>query len=421
MKSSMFTLWLITGILSYAHKIPYIGRIIALFSFWYGRTTWWKILLKLRKLFVTFNAIIGVYMVFKVTGFSTDNLFAGFAGMGHTYFEILINFSKRLFHWFFDLFDHKVVPNLPGEGKPSFPKRFGENYWSPRGLDQSWNQSLPKLDKLSTDLFKSPFGINLNPTPWYKDLSTWLWIGGAITMAAGSLGIIYLGYKLTTDPGAIWSIFKSGGGTGPETNVTPATPPTDGVNPDTIQANIIIKSIKSIGKNLNKLNPYYWFLTPSDFETKHHEFILQQQSTNYDVRYYPFTEVNPYFNTLHKWRIAWLGENYYESEARRILAQSTLAGFIPQASDTVNAVASSSKSMLSTPSVTSVGLNTGFMGVKAKLASFPSTPVSRTLNIINLPDTNNPFNDTLDDAISRLNSSNHGSDVEEGSPSCEAG
>jgi hypothetical protein len=46
MRSSMFTLWLISGILAYAHKLPYIGRIITLLSIWYGRTTFWKILLK---------------------------------------------------------------------------------------------------------------------------------------------------------------------------------------------------------------------------------------------------------------------------------------------------------------------------------------------------------------------------------------
>jgi len=41
MKSSGLYLWLITGVLGYAHKIPYIGRIIALLGLWYGRTTWW--------------------------------------------------------------------------------------------------------------------------------------------------------------------------------------------------------------------------------------------------------------------------------------------------------------------------------------------------------------------------------------------
>jgi hypothetical protein len=100
MKSSMFYLWLITAVLSYAHKIPYIGRIITLLSMYYGKTTIWKVLIKLRRLFILFNAVIGIFMVYKTRapGFSADNILAGFAGMGHTYLELFMNFNKRLFN-----------------------------------------------------------------------------------------------------------------------------------------------------------------------------------------------------------------------------------------------------------------------------------------------------------------------------------
>lgn len=176
----MFYLWLITGILGYAHKIPYIGRIVSLLGLWYGRTTWWKILIKIRKVFIVINAIIGVYVVFKSVGFSTDNLFAGFVGLGHTYFEILFNFTKRLFTWFFDLFDMKIVPNVPGD-TPSFKKPNNSGLWFPKGIDSSWNQRLPKLDNIPSDWFKPGFNFNIGTfesTPWYKDWSTIYWIGG---------------------------------------------------------------------------------------------------------------------------------------------------------------------------------------------------------------------------------------------------
>ena len=55
-KSSMFHLWLITGVLGYARKIPFISKVFTLLSLWYGKTTWWKILVKIRKLFIIFNA-----------------------------------------------------------------------------------------------------------------------------------------------------------------------------------------------------------------------------------------------------------------------------------------------------------------------------------------------------------------------------
>ncbi|SRR6266478_1116471 len=112
-QSSAFYLWIITGILGYANKIPIVRNVIALFSLWYGRSTWWKILVKIRKAFITFNAIIGMYMVYKTTGFGYENLLAGFSGMGHTYFEIFINFNKRIFNWLYNLIDSKVVPNVP--------------------------------------------------------------------------------------------------------------------------------------------------------------------------------------------------------------------------------------------------------------------------------------------------------------------
>src|SRR6266436_1666022 len=93
MKSSMFWLYIITFILSYAHKIPYIGRIITLLGFWYGRTTWWKILVKLIKFFIMMNAAIGLMVIIKTTGFGTDNIIAGFSASGQEYLQFLYNFT----------------------------------------------------------------------------------------------------------------------------------------------------------------------------------------------------------------------------------------------------------------------------------------------------------------------------------------
>jgi len=73
MKSSMFTLWVITAVLSYANKIPFIKQIVSMLSLYYGRTTFWKILIKLRKAFIMFNALLGVFMVYNTVGFSYDN------------------------------------------------------------------------------------------------------------------------------------------------------------------------------------------------------------------------------------------------------------------------------------------------------------------------------------------------------------
>jgi len=48
----------------------------------------------------------------------------------------------------------------------------------------------------SQDWYKGPFYITINTTPWYRDLSTYLWIGGIVSL----LGGLYFGYKFITDP-----------------------------------------------------------------------------------------------------------------------------------------------------------------------------------------------------------------------------
>jgi len=50
-------------------KIPVIRGIVAILSLYYSRTTWWKFFRKNKKIFVIFNALIGMYVVVKTTGF----------------------------------------------------------------------------------------------------------------------------------------------------------------------------------------------------------------------------------------------------------------------------------------------------------------------------------------------------------------
>ena len=105
--------------------ITYIGKR-------YAKYTWLQLLLYLRKWFIIFNAIIGVVTVFKVTGYSSDNMIAGLYGLGEgTYIEIFTSFVKRAFNYLFELFDHKVVPNVPGDSPSNNSWRWGpkQNTW----------------------------------------------------------------------------------------------------------------------------------------------------------------------------------------------------------------------------------------------------------------------------------------------------
>ena len=82
-------IWLLTTIITYAHKIPIISRIFRRIGIWYGRTTWLKLLLKIRKWFVYLNALILILALANITNFSTDNIIAGCYSIGVNYFLLL--------------------------------------------------------------------------------------------------------------------------------------------------------------------------------------------------------------------------------------------------------------------------------------------------------------------------------------------
>ena len=127
-KGGMFPFFLLSSLFTFGHKLPIIGGLIKRMSAWYGKTTIWTLLVLFRKIFIILNALIGLYAVTKITGFSTDNIIAGVSGMGYTYIEMLTNFVKKLFNFIYDIFDTKVVPKPPENPTWKFwgPK---ENTW----------------------------------------------------------------------------------------------------------------------------------------------------------------------------------------------------------------------------------------------------------------------------------------------------
>ena len=115
----LFFMYGISWFILLANKIPIIRKLIPLLKAYYGKTSIWKLIIIFRKIFIVFNAIIGVYSVFKFTGIGSESILANFVGMGYSYIDILINFAKRLFNWFLDLFDYKIVPNVSNNNNNS--------------------------------------------------------------------------------------------------------------------------------------------------------------------------------------------------------------------------------------------------------------------------------------------------------------
>ena len=171
-------LFTITGVLAYAHKLPIISQIVTMLSLWYGKTTWWGIMVGLRKFFIVCNAMIGVYVVLKHSIYNADTFFAGLAIMGQTYFEMFIATVTRLFKWLFSLFDF-FTPDVP---KPQ-PKFY--NQWSWDTLQQNdklwkwgygWHMR-PMTDGIgahAVDLFESlKSSKSTTSSDW--SIPSWLW------------------------------------------------------------------------------------------------------------------------------------------------------------------------------------------------------------------------------------------------------
>jgi hypothetical protein len=412
MKSSSMLLFLLSGLLSYGHKIPFIAKIITVLSLWYGKTTWWRILIIIRKIFVVFNAIIGVFIVFKSVGFSIDNILAGFTAMGHQYLEILSSFTSRLFNWFVELFDHKIVPNRPtNPGNTPWWNPYKQGWWYSRPMVESTEGKMIELAK-SQDFYKSPINLTVNyNTPWYKDLTTWLWIGGSIV----GVGLLYLGYKFCTDPLFIQDLFGQsdikGKGKAPSIDPQGSDIPLDEISSGSDTTNKIIAFNRYV---ISKLNPFNYITSAEDYKQQHKMFnMIQSRVEIANTKYYPYTSNNPYDPWYKKLNLYFFGESLSESAHRLQLKEN--------AYDIYNKIKVKGGN---TPIPSNLGLSTPipsipsfFDAVQAnnvenKLKSIPSTPKVYLYNnnlpsvIINeaseVADWNTHVKDTVEDMTSTI-------------------
>jgi hypothetical protein len=397
MRSSGFMLYLITGVIAYAHKIPVIRFIIGTLAAYYGKTTIWKILVKIRKIFIIINALLGVYMVFKTVGFSTDNLIAGFIGVGETYFIMLKDVTYKLFTWFVELFDHKIIPNVPGDnGGTMFSKPKNKSLITPSNI------KIP--DILDDDFFslrKLYKDATPTSTPWYKETSTLLWIVGGIC----TIGVLYYGYCKISDPLFIATLFSSN----PTINTQSPTPPLDPSgsgtipSPDITLSQSIGNSISSVSKGIvnaynktiNALNPFSYFtVTSADTQTAFNNFMdVQYDMNTANRKLYPFTEYNPYNSFFQKMKIYYFGESAQEFVERtqfRMHAErvyNSLSISKGKAIDTggLTPIFSSNNSPYLSPSstpATVIGLNTTAIAAVPTLSEMSNLAVQSKISAI---------------------------------------
>ena len=192
-------------------KIPFIKQIFLGLIAWYTKSKWIKVLAWARKSFVVINAVIGVYLMFKLVGFSPDNILAGISGLGASYLEMLTSLTKKLFKWFYDFFDFRTPQ------PPTNPSWTPKDWWygpkqhtwyggsNPLGSSDHMSKMFD-LSKTQT-FYKSP---SSSSWWWGSDsqwMPNWLWTGIYYTgLAVCIAGGIWVSYIFVSE---FWSYFTT--------------------------------------------------------------------------------------------------------------------------------------------------------------------------------------------------------------------
>ena len=113
----LITMQVMSVLLYFGKRLPILAMIGKILKYYLGKTSFWSILVLSRKAFITFNAILGVLFVLKLTGLDITTVLANYSILGTTYLELLQGVIKNTFNWIFDLLDMKVIPN-DKPGKP---------------------------------------------------------------------------------------------------------------------------------------------------------------------------------------------------------------------------------------------------------------------------------------------------------------
>jgi hypothetical protein len=404
-------LFIITTLITYAHKIPFVSRIIKLLSLWYGRTTWWKMLISIRKIFIIINAIIGVFTVFAITGFNMDNIVASIYALGASYVESLGTLAQILYKWFRNKLDDNI-PNIPDI--PNNPKNPIDNTQNPTGYE--WGKHKGKWD----DIFKRPdpsdaVKVSNEPslraeyikgeyTPkWYWDFSipSWVWYIGAGLLSAGIMYIVYSLYMDTTFfepstpkgktplPSGGASTSTSGGpsaapdtvaGEGvPNPPTTNAGPP-EGLNTGDSAGSSLLSYIGYKVKIFNNsvikaINPLTYYTTEAQRTQQFSTFMDKQSTLDYNPKLYPYTEINPYDSWYQKLKLSMFGESANAREAR-ILKREMLQSFF-------NKVIHVDNNKILADIAANTNVNTNFLGL-GNVTPIPTNTVWDNVMAVNL-------------------------------------
>lgn len=150
------------------------------------------ILIYLRKGFIVTNAIIGIWLMFKVTGWDQGSFLMSAAAIGHSYMEFFITFIYKAFNYLYNIFDNKIIPNI-GSGQNPYSVYNG---WNIRPMKDNNYLSIAENAK---SWYTSP--INQVSDSWFDNWKTWIYVAfGLVTIVAFISGAIYINNWLWQDP-----------------------------------------------------------------------------------------------------------------------------------------------------------------------------------------------------------------------------
>lgn len=133
------------------------------------------------------NAIIGVWVMFKVTGWSQGSFFMSAAALGSSYMEFFVTFVYKVYYWLFNIMDTKVIPNIPSN---SINSQF--NGWNIRPMSN--NKYLEIAESAKTWYQPMHPTASASWSDWLPSWKTIFYIG----VSALTVAILYTGYLYFT-------------------------------------------------------------------------------------------------------------------------------------------------------------------------------------------------------------------------------
>jgi hypothetical protein len=309
-------------------KFPFLNTLFTKILGIKKAATLFTILIYLRKGFIISNAIIGIWLMFKVTGWNEGSFFMSAAAIGHSYMEFFVTFICKAFNWIYNIFDNKIVPNI-GSGKNPYSVFNGwnirpmkdNNYLSMAENAKSWYQSPTQLSNTNSW------------SDWFPSWKAMFYIGITIvTIATLYSGYVYINNWM--DPLTATSTIDPKG-KGIETNKSVV---------DKIGDVLIFNRVRNISDAASYLSQKY--LPYMDKQEITNIQLNNPHSKKYQ-QFYPYTSYKPYESLFNRLKMCLFSESAIEYETRmRDIGVCNRTEFVPKP----DFVQGSSKDILTVPS-----------------------------------------------------------------------